>query len=463
MDLFFINYTQTKKERKSSNYSKINLKLYLENNILIISTSVSSSYNRASILKHITFEHKLELNLSSGDFFVTYGIINDDERMTGIFKNTRKIKKNDFKLLENFTEYGLMKGEKKNNYWGVKYRKELDKVFYKLKNIFDNHFYDQYYVNKNYKNKFFINSFYDLIVDFHLDRKNIKGYDDVYNTIQNNYPKKKWLKQNNNKFLPSILDEYGIKSKYIISKLNNCGNGYVNIKTVKYVCKLFGENYIDYIRNFDWIPVCMDDVPNNRIHQLKNDSEKKIIIKLINSWFNDNSAVESFVGLLNQILTLRDDLEKIGYELKFNSKSYNEFIHLLETWKSLKIYLNRGYKLKYQFPIDFKNEIEKNVVIGKNIYEIKILESEDDFRLEGFFMKNCMSNQFSNGLVFIYISMEYKKQKINLQYKNGNLINSYGKANTPVPLDFKESITILNSRIKKYSEITWIKEKYDFI
>ena len=54
--------------------------------------------------------------------------------------------------------------------------------------------------------KCYMNELYDLLVDFHLDKKNIKGHDGVYYHIQYDYPKKKWLKKNDNKFLPSILN-----------------------------------------------------------------------------------------------------------------------------------------------------------------------------------------------------------------------------------------------------------------
>ena len=49
--------------------------------------------------RHVTFEHNLILNLTTGDILVRYSInnnLNTDER---ILPNVNKEKKNDFKLL----------------------------------------------------------------------------------------------------------------------------------------------------------------------------------------------------------------------------------------------------------------------------------------------------------------------------------------------------------------------------
>ena len=79
-------------------------------------------------------------------------------------------------------------------------------------------------------------------------------------------------------------------------------------------------------------------------------------------------------------------------------------------------------------------------------------------------MKNCMGKQFIYGLMRIYISLTHKRKRINLQYnRNGNLLQSYGKANTPVDAFFNDAVEILNKKMSKYSDIEWTKEKYDFI
>ena len=119
--------------------------------------------------------------------------------------------------------------------------------------------------------------------------------------------------------------------------------------------------------------------------------------------------------------------------------------------------------MRYLIDEDFVKEIEEDIVIDGLVFKPKILLTEDDFRIEGFNMKNCMSKQFAHGVIYIFASLQYKRKRINLQYRKGNLIQSYGKANTPVIEIFEEATNILTSRFKKYPTIEWKKDKYDFI
>jgi hypothetical protein len=112
---------------------------------------------------------------------------------------------------------------------------------------------------------------------------------------------------------------------------------------------------------------------------------------------------------------------------------------------------------------DFVSEIEKDIMVGENIFKPTILKTEEDYTLEGFIMKNCMGKQFINGLVHIYITLSHKKKRINLQYRKGVLLQNYGKANTPVEIIFNEPIQVLNKRMLGYSDTQWVREKYDFI
>jgi hypothetical protein len=75
--------------------------------------------------------------------------------------------------------------------------------------------------------------------------KGIKAHDNIYYDIQNEYPKKKWLEKNDYKYLPAILESYGIKSKYLIAILNK-SNVNVSISALNYISKLFGENHLEY-------------------------------------------------------------------------------------------------------------------------------------------------------------------------------------------------------------------------
>jgi hypothetical protein len=101
--------------------------------------------------------------------------------------------------------------------------------------------------------------------------------------------------------------------------------------------------------------------------------------------------------------------------------------------------------------------------VNGETFKIKIISSEDDFRQEGFVMKNCMSKQFPNGAIYLYISLQHKRKRVNLQYRKGELVQSYGKANTKVLPLFNEAIEVLNNRLKSFKDVIWKKEKYDIL
>jgi hypothetical protein len=114
-------------------------------------------------------------------------------------------------------------------------------------------------------------------------------------------------------------------------------------------------------------------------------------------------------------------------------------------------------------PDEFIKYIEQDIEIDGEIYKPKLILTEEDFRIEGFTMKNCMSKQFSHGAIYIYVSLQHKRKRINLQYRKGKLNQSYGKANTPVATIFETAMEILTKRFESHPSIEWKKEKYEFL
>lgn len=462
MDLLF-ELIVNKKETKNSNSNDCHVTLMEENDTLVLTSQFNIHFNRQGVNKHLSYVHSLSLNLNNADFKVSYSIKNSNID-TPTFRDEHNEKKNNFNMLFEFTENGFYKGEKSNGYWGVKYYRDLSKIVQIIYDKIKPRIKSEYTLEKLcVPEKVYFNELYDLIVDFHLDNRGIKGHDSVYQDIIYEYPKKKWLVKNEYKFLPAVLDSYGIKSKYLISELNSKWSKTIHISSLNYICKLFGKNYISYLKRFAWELLCYDLPPNKKTHELRNDSEKEIVIKLISNWEKEIMKSDSFIYSMNKLLSLREFLDGKGYELKFNAKNDSDFENLLEMWSGHKIHLTRGYKFRYVFPIEFIKTIEEEITIDDMMYKPKIIMSEDDFRTEGHSMKNCMSQQFPHGVLSIYISLSYGRKKINLQYRKGLMVQSYGKANTKVPELFTKGIEILNERMSKFNDVIWIKEKFDYI
>jgi hypothetical protein len=246
-------YEQEKYEKNKPLRSDAKLKLLADNNFLRFTSEFYVEYLRMGKMNYLSYEHGLTINKNTGDFCIIYRLLNKKGNTHRLHQNTAKVKTNNFDMLIEVTQRGFYGGEKRYNFWGVKYKKALND-FFKL-------IVKELNINlegKDYEKDQSVNPLYDMLVDYHLDKKNIKGHDNVYWHICEAYPKKKWLKLNDNKFLPAVLDQYGIKSRFLISALSikdrKCK---IQLKSLRFLCTLFGENYVDYFREFDWNFICM--------------------------------------------------------------------------------------------------------------------------------------------------------------------------------------------------------------
>ena len=463
MDLLF-THVQEKTNKKLDNVaSNCELTLSRDENHIYFKSSFHFIYTRYGEKRDLTHHYYFSINIKTGNIHCKYDLAPYQSTNRKLFLRPRKKdKKNNFELLIDCIEDGLIHGEKKTGFWGAKYQKAVDKIYNLIDDILRPNFKSEFYKIKEHTEKYEENPLYDLIVDYHLDVKGIKAHDKIYSDIQFDYPLKKWLIKNEYKFLPAVLDSYGIKSKYMISELNTIKNP-VYIKSVNYFCKLFGENYLDYIKQFKWQNHCYSLPNNTRTHVLKNDAEKKCMISVLNSWEKNFIKSETATYSINRLLSVREFIEQRGLQLKFKSRNTADFDFLLDSWDSIKSHMNKGYKLKYSVPEEFIQMIEEDITIGNQTFRSKLLVTEDDFRIEGYNMKNCMNAQFVHGLLYFYVTLQCGRKKINLQYRKGVLSQMYGKANTPVDNSFLPAVSILSERFEKEPNIHPKKIKYDII
>ena len=454
--------------------STADVTLEIEKDTIIYRGTFYMEFRKNDAPDGVTFKHELYLDKLNGDFMITYEIINT-KASRGKLKSNSWVKKTNFDKLKALTHMGFYRGEKRRNFWGVKYERKTSTFFEEIKEDLQSEIEDGYLKNKTYY-KPVVNRLYDLLVDYHLYKKGIKGHDNVYMDIQHVYPKKKWLKLNDSKFLPAILNEFGVKSKYLVKELSKrehsthiLGGTGVNIRGVIYLCKLFGDNHIDHIKKFDWKEIARTPFVKRKSHLCKNESEKKGLIRVFNEHAKDDGQVRATnqpPRVTNMLLTLfklievRDLLEEQGYVLKLKLTSPDDVELLLPYWMVIKRAAKVGHMLKYKIPQEIVDDIQTPIIRSNKTFQPRVLLTDTDFSLEGLEMKNCMARQFSHGSIYVYISLAHEKRKVDLQYQRGKLSQSFGKANTPVPMEiFGEAIRDLNERMSKYDTLKWEKEK----
>jgi hypothetical protein len=454
MELLF-EYKSNKKIKRDLDDSTSSLQLFYDGiNINLIGEYVFN-YTTPYKVSFTIYKSAITLNVNTGDFNLLHS--------SKYSKSENKVKKykNNFKQLNDISDYGIRRGEGRLRYWGVKYENAVEEVYQIMLDILKPKFKSEFYLNQTVSGELHINFLYDMIVNYHLDKKNIKGHDAIYSAIQDVYPKKKWLKKNDNKYVPAVLDSLSIKTNYYISEITKRQSP-IMISSLNYLCKLFGDNHVNYMQRIPWHEHCVFTTPpNKKIHVLKNDNEKKCLISLIKNW----DGIDELIHKLNSLFTLREKIESKGINTKFNVKTFTDLLTLEVKWKMIDKHLKRGFKLRYDISKKFVKYINAPIKTNTSVFKPKILLSEDDFFIEGIKMSNCMCNQFMNGILNLFISMSSDFGKtINLNFsKKGELIASYAKANTDVPEIFKEPIRILTERIKLFEGIEWTKEKYDSI
>lgn len=447
MDLLF-TYNQEKSD-KNNFVRRAELKVFDNKTDLKF---VSKYYFEFPSYKKVNIEHELTLNLSTGDF--EYQFIKDDNK-----KITKKNKKNDFKLLNE----SLERSENHRSYWGTDFKKAMDKVSTIFHNKIKNNFKKEYNSTSLFNHKSVYSFMYRLIVNYYLDKRDIKFHDGIYYTIEDNFPANKWLKKNNNNFLPAVLESYGIKCKYFIKELNTNPTLKINLKILKYICHLFGENYIDYIKIIDWKSLSTYDLKLTKKHVLNYDYEKRAIVKVINEYTSKENVIEFIIGMIYSFMCNKDEIKKMELDINFKFNNIDTFYKVYDQINGIVRHKKRGYRIRYNIPLEFVKMVENPIVVDEHIFIPKILSTEEDFIVEGHLMKNCMSTQFTQGIIFIYISLQSELGTVDLQYKKGKLIQSRGKANTIVPEELKGAINQLTDRMMNNPDIKWTKEKFDII
>ena len=454
--------------------STADITLEIEEDSITYRGTFYMDFKKNEVPDGVTFKHELHIDKLTGDFIISYEIINK-KTSRGRMRSTTWIKKNNFDKLKNLTRMGFYRGEKRRNFWGVKYERKTSEFFDLVKNDLQVEMDNEYLKDKSYY-KPVINRLFDFLVDFHLYKKGMKGHDNVYMDIQNIYPKKKWLKVNDDKFLPAILDEHKIKSKYLVKELSKredpthiIGGTGVNIRGVIYLCTLFGDNYIDHIKKFDWQQIARSSFIKTKKHLCKTEDEKRALVRVFNKHVADSDIVgdanrppkvQNMLLTLFKLIEVRDLLQGSGYVLKLKLNTPDDVELLLPYWMVIKKTAKTGHMLKYKIPQEILDDIQKPIKTSNKTFQPRVLLTDADFSLEGLEMKNCMAKQFTHGSIYIYISLSYEKKKIDLQYQRGKLQQSYGKANTPVPMElFGSALRELNERMSKYDTLKWEREK----
>jgi hypothetical protein len=264
--------------------------------------------------------------------------------------------------------------------------------------------------NSAYPNdeKGIVNFTYNGFMRLFVKVNNIKVPNDYKDLMLNWYPTKQFLKKNDNKLIVSVLDRIGLKSKSIIKLIHK--NPKIDISKLTLLGKYFGyRNVHKYVHNLspqyfsnDWKLFdeqanleSMYSVLNERFEYDIKDSERSLLLKMMNEFFNYDTITESTVK--SQIRQFNDHLDLINRirrhipEMEIRCHNLKDFHKEHIEFSKIERSIKKGYSIEYKFEDKLVKTIENPIVFDDITYYPVLLKIDAEYTEEGAHMHHCVA------------------------------------------------------------------------
>ena len=327
------------------------------------------------------------------------------------------------------------------------------------------------------------NELYNKIIQDFIKLRKIKVPNHSYeHLIELNYPKEKLLKKNDRKLIASVLNLYGIKSKYTIKLLHTFP--YLNLVTISKLCLIFGNDYTKYLGSINENVFAISqtkDKKNGGLYYIKNffiaeieelyikDSEKENIVKILNDEQFQKPIDEDFIHDLLDHFKMINRIRFYDENITLKARTRNEF--RTEHSQLTKIFLSikKGWVIEYIFDNRTLQQIEEPITeyIDENTEETfypLILRREEEYNEEGKFMHHCVATYVDKDKsMIISIRKNNESDRVTCEYdiQTGKLIQSRYFCNASPPEEYLNVIEDITDKVKllaRYGTLNW-KEK----
>jgi hypothetical protein len=313
-------------------------------------------------------------------------------------------------------------------------------------------------------------------LEFFINKKQIKVPDNNWmELIVKNYPTEKFLKKNGRKLIASILDMYGIKSKFTIKLLHKYPN--INLYNLVKICKYFGNDYTKYIAGIDErvFGVISSDMPTNKfiiidispsLYELSN-IEKENLVRIFNSSIKSRSfTIKDIDDHLSMINTIRNYDENIS----IRSKSYEEFSQEHIELSKIISSINKGWVVEYQFDEITINKIQKPLECLMDDFTLHtlypvILKREEDYIEEGKVMHHCVASYANKDTsIIISVRTEDMSERVTCEFdiQSGRCLQKRSFCNALPPKHFENGLEILEGiviEMARWGILNWKEKK----
>lgn len=407
----------------------------------------------------------ISFNLKTGNFTIIKN--SDDKRF---IKSKGRIRTNSFLQLKSFFTdryYSLPK-------YGEAITKEYDEVMDDKEFLaaINEHLFNNSVENLTKDN------LPEKIVEYFVKKKQIKVPNDYHSLLTNFYPTQKYLKKNDNKLIQSILDMYGIKCKGTVKLLHEHK---VHIPTLVIYSRFFGDSYQKYITRINPKVLTKTNIGNKNEMYFFNDEvqeignfklskdEKENLLNVINDSILLRDIFDFYRTIrdhINMIIKIRD----AGLDVKFNSKTYLEFVNEHSEFSKIITKIRRGYTFELQFDEKMLSDVEADLLSIKDessLIKLKpyILKREEEYVEEGSFMHHCVAGYANNERsMIISLRTEDGTDRVTCEYnmQTGRMLQERYFCNKVPPKYFEDGLIQLRDKVEKYAKwglLNWREKK----
>lgn len=318
---------------------------------------------------------------------------------------------------------------------------------------------------------------YKGFVKLFVQTNNIKVPNDYEDLMLQWYPTKPYLKKNENKLVVSILDRIGLKSKSIIRLVH--ANPKIDISKLTLLGKYFGySNVHKYIHNIspgyfnnNWKLYddqanieSMFSVLNEKFEYDIKDSERSVLLKLINQFFSETdlhaTSIKHQIGQFNDHLDLITRIRRHIPEMEIRCQGLKDFHHEHIELSKIERSIKKGYSIQYTFKEDLIKHIEKvitpamvNTQDGQDFYPI-ILKTDGQYTEEGAHMHHCVAtyaDRENSIIVSIRETSAEGHERVTCEFNlQKELVQAKYFCNAAPPERFEAIVEKLMHRIKTY-------------
>ena len=309
---------------------------------------------------------------------------------------------------------------------------------------------------------------HNLIIDFFVKKKEIKIPNEYKSLITQLYPTEKFLKKNDRKLVQSVLDSFGLKSKFSIKFLHE--NPKTSVSMYSRFANLFGKDYPKYMSSLTPIFPKFIETPEESLsikyrklefeYDLEK-SEKENLVKIINDYLDSklSNSPQNFHQLIRDHLDMHKKLREYQIGVKINAINYESFVSEHEEFSKLTTLIKKGWTIEYQYDNRMVRHIENPFTVVFDNKEILfnpiILKREEEYVFEGDYMHHCVasySTKENSLIVSLRINEGVDRITCEFDKKTGNCLQSRHFCNQNPPKHFEESLDILKSRVNKFGK-----------